>query len=160
TDSFGPAGFKKGGLFRQEDVVRTVVPIHGDIRLIAGLQTVPATLFVPVRTDDWSNPKYRFLHIFSEAVGTHTLFGNCNEPGLADPADGIPGSGLTDQLHHSTSVQYHYSRLPEIRPGAGALYNAYGDFDNGVAQSTDGAFINKPDEGNIATTSANYYYFA
>jgi len=165
VNSGGNPGFKQGGLFRQEDVVRSVVPIHGDIRLIAGLQNVPDSLFVPVRTDYWSSPTYHFLHIFSEAVGTHTLFGNCNEPYRAgdlpaDPAAGVPFSQPGDQLHHSSSVQYHYSRLPEIRPGAGGIYNAYGDFDNGVAQSTDGAFINKPDEGNIATTSANYYYFA
>ncbi len=160
VDSSGPPGFKKGGLFREEDVVRTIVPDHGDIRLVAA-QKSPAA-FVKVRDDKW-NSDYHFLHIFSEAVGTHTLFGNCNEATGADPATNpnrIPASATDDQLHGTGTVAYHYSRLPEIRPGAGKKYNLWGDYDNGVAQATDGAFINKPDEGNTKATNSQYFYWS
>ena len=158
VDSGGPAGFKKGGLFRAEDVVRCIVPKTGDIRLTAASQR-PGAEFVKVSDTLWENPSARFLHIFSEAVGTHTLYGNANEPGN-DPAAGIIGTGSEDQLHGSSTVKYHYSRLPEIRPGAGKQFNRWGDFDNGIAQATDGAFINKPDEGNTSATNSPYYYFA
>lgn len=159
ADSGGPPGFKKGGLFRAEDVVRCIVPKTGDIRLIAASKNPPPTEFVPVSEKLWNDPKARFLHIFSEAVGTHTLYGNANEPG-PDPAAGIIGSGTEDQLHGSGDVKYHYARLPEIRPSAGREFNKWGDFDNGVAQATDGAFINKPDEGNTKSTNSPYYYFS
>jgi uncharacterized protein (TIGR02600 family) len=42
--------------------------------------------------------------------------------------------------------------VPEIRPGAGKLFNLWGDFDNGPAQWIDGAYINKPDEGDQHAT--------
>ena len=155
----GKAGFKIGGIFRLEDVVRTVVPETGDIRLTAA-KAAPGTEFVKVSSNNWEDPQWKFLHVFSEAVGTHTIYGNCNEATGASPAPGIPGSALDDQLHGSSDVQYHYARIPEIRPGAGKLYNKYGDFDNGVAQATDGAYINKPDEGNTSGTNSPYYYFA
>ena len=155
----GKAGFKIGGLFRLEDVVRSVVPETGDIRLTAA-KTAPGSEYVKVSQGYWEDTQQKFLHIFSEAVGTHTIYGNCNEATGASPAPGIPASDPKDQLHGSDQVQYHYSRLPEIRPGAGKLYNKYGDFDNGVAQATDGAYINKPDEGNTSTSNSPYYYFA
>ena len=56
-------------------------------------------------------------------------------------------------------MSYHYSQLPEIRPGAGKVFNKWGDFDNGIAQFTDGAYINKPDEGNTRG-QAGYPYFS
>jgi uncharacterized protein (TIGR02600 family) len=161
----GNAGFKKGGLFRQEDVVRSIVPVHGDQRLIAGKPEITEDVFVPVRDDLWSqagvpeDEQVRFLHIFSEAAGTHFLFGHANEPGPS-PAKGVPGANAEDQLVPSAQVAYHYSRLPEIRPGAGKVFNKWNDFDNGIAQNTDGAFINKPDEGNTAATNSPYAYFA
>lgn len=153
------AGFKIGGIFRQEDVVRSVVPDHGDLRLVAA-QKDPGSSFVKVSSSLWESTSARFLHVFSEAVGTHTLFGNCNEASGASPATGIPGSATDDQIHGTSTVQYHYSRLPEIRPGAGKVFNKWNDLDNGVAQSTDGPFINKPDEGNTASSISGYYYFA
>ncbi len=164
TDSGGPPGFKRGGLFRKEDVVRSIVPFHGDIRLIAAQERVTSNQFRPVSETHYSadsgTTPYNFSHVFSESAGPHFLFGFSNEPG-PDPAAGvIPGSLADDQLVPSDKVRYHYSRMPEIRPGAGKEHNKWGDFDNGIATWTDGAYINKPDEGNTATTSSNYPYYA
>ena len=164
----GAPGFKMGGLFRREDVVRTIVPKHGDMRLVAAtngsLGQAGASEFVKVRDSEWESD-YRFLHIFSNVSGPHFHFGFCNEPTPDDlsPAakdKDIPPAAKTDQLTASASVFYHYSRLPEIRPGAGKQYNKWGDFDNGVAQWMDGAYINKPDEGNISSSNIAQYYFS
>jgi len=160
-------GFKTGGIFRAEDVVRTVVPEHGDLRLVAA-SADPSSLFVA--GNNYFNPLVRFDHLLSEPEGPHMLFGFSNEPGpdpavplAGDSTTGIvpiKGTGLTDQLVPSDRVRYHYSRLPEIRPGAGRLYNHWNDFDNGFGYVQDGAYINKPDEGNVsADTATSYPYF-
>ncbi len=173
STSGGQTGFKVGGVFREEDVVRTIVPSHGDIRLIAAKKNVGPE-FTAV-SPHWSS-NYRHLHVFSASSGTHFHFGFCNEPGPQPSTnpDAIPPADLADQLVWQSPSsggpppQYHYSRLPEIGPGAAREINPvtgypnqnWGDFDNGVAQWQDGAYINKPDEGNTASTNAPYAYWA
>lgn len=167
TDIDGnPPGFKKGGVFRAEDVVRTMVPEHGDLRLIAATAD-PSALFV--KGNNYDNTKVRFDHLLSEPEGPHMLFGFANEPGsnpatqlAGDVANGVVpilGTGLADQLVPSGRVRYHYARLPQIRPGAGKLYNHWNDFDNGFGYVSDGAYINKPDEGNVSSAGTTYPYF-
>jgi len=87
ADSRGKAGFKMGGIFRDEDIVRTIVPDHGDMRLIAAKQTVAAADFVKVRTSEWNTE--RMVHIFSSSAGTQFLYGFGNEPGGRAPAGRI-----------------------------------------------------------------------
>ncbi len=159
SNSNGPPGFKLGGLFRAEDVVRTIVPDHGDLRHVAGKSQISASEFVKVRDAEWDS-NYRFLHIFVSSAGSHLLYGFANEPGPSPSANptSIPPSQTTDQL--VPNLSYHYSKFPEIRPGAGAKYNLFGDFDNGMANWPDGAYINKPDEGNVASTISGCVYFA
>ena len=155
-DSGRLPGFKAGSLFRAEDVVRSVVPKHGDLRLIAGQFDVPATDWQEAADDDgqpWASRTMRFSHLFTEPAGTQFSYGFINEPGNG-AGPGLYGSRAGDQL---TPANYHYSRLPEIRPGAGR-FNQWGDFDNGPAQTVDGAYINKPDEGNAAGTAGHPYW--
>ena len=140
-----PSGFKQGGVFRAEDVVRSLVPYHGDNRLLSAQREVPNDLFQPV-SNDYSGSDTKFLHLFHATMGAHRIYGFGNEPGLSSPA--APGTQLTD-------ADYHYARLPDVRPGAGQ-YNRFGDFDNGVAQLHDGAYINRPDEGNSSTAHGNW----
>ena len=142
----GTPGFKQGGIFREEDVVRTMVPLHGDIRIIAGRKNVDSNLFV--KGAYYDDTKRNIDHLFSDPEGSHLLYGFGNEPGLT--------SGTGDQL---TAATYHFSRNPEITPGAGKKYNKWNDFDNGSAQVTDGAYINKPDEGNLRL-AGEYAYFS
>ncbi len=159
VDSSGPPGFKAGGLFRAEDVVRSIVLDHGDLRHIAAKSKIAATEFVPARSLEWES-RFRFAHLFVSSAGSHFLFGFGNEPGpqpSKDP-DAIPSSAADDQL--VPGISYHYSRLPEIRPGAGRLFNRWGDFDNGMATWPDGAYINKPDEGSQGSTNSPHTYFA
>jgi uncharacterized protein (TIGR02600 family) len=140
-------GFKKGGVFRAEDVVRSFVPWHGDYRLVAARFEVPDTVFRPL--PNYDDRTANFDHLFADTQGTQLLYGFSNEPGLTSREE--PKTQLTP-------ATYHYSRLPDVPPGAGA-FNRFGDFDNGVAQIGDGAFINRPDEGNVAT-KGQYAYFA
>ncbi len=142
----GPSGFKQGGIFRAEDVVRTMVPPHGDIRIIAGRKNVDSSLFV--KGAYYDDTTRNLDHIFGEPEGTQLFYGYANEPGLT--------SKTGDQL---TAAAYHYSRLPEITPGAGKKYNKWNDFDNGSAHVIDGAYINKPDEGNF-TVAGDYAYYS
>jgi hypothetical protein len=144
--SGGESGFKTGGIFRAEDVVRTMVPLHGDIRHIAARKNVDTSLFV--KGAFYDNTSRNLDHIFVEVEGSHLFYGNANEPGLT--------SSSGDQL---TNANYHYSRLPEIAAGLGKKYNKWNDFDNGSAHIIDGAYINKPDEGNF-TMAGGYAYFS
>ncbi|MEI6536174.1 MAG: Verru_Chthon cassette protein A, partial [Verrucomicrobiaceae bacterium] len=143
-------GFRQGSVFRAEDVVRTMVPVHGDIRLISAQPTPDCSVLFDKgsRYDDTTR---RIDHLFQESEGSHFLYGFANEPGLT--------SATGDQL---TPAKYHYAKNPEIRPGAGKLYNKWNDFDNGAACVTDGAYINKPDEGNVSNGngSQSYTYFS
>ena len=149
-----PPGFKIGGLFRQEDVVRSIVPEHGDLRLVAAKpEPLKEVKFVPV--GGWKDEQRHFYHLFSEPIGTRALYGFANEPPVAGLT--YSTSAVGDQL---TSADYHFCRMPEINAGAGKIYNQWNDFDTGVAQVGDGAFINKPDEGNVSDTKGGYPYFS
>ncbi len=135
-------------------MVRSIVPKHGDLRLVAAksepLQDVE---FVPV--GGWANQQQHFYHIFSEPIGTRALYGFANEPPVAGLTYSTSAAG--DQL---TTADYHFSGMPEINAGAGKLFNKWNDFDNGVAITSDGAFINKPDEGNVSEKVVGYPYYS
>ncbi len=184
----GAPGFKSGGVFRDEDVVRTVVPSHGDIRLIAAKKVVPDSDFAKVSEGLWESTSDRILHIFDNPQGSHRTYGHCNEPNhtlsgtnVSSPSHrpggddrfitagnpksgtlgGIPMANPDDQLTASPLVKYHWSRLTEIRPGAGRQYNLWNDYDNGISIWPDGAYINKPDEGNYNSSSGSpFTYFS
>ncbi len=175
ADWGNPPGFKAGCMFRAEDVVRSVVPEHGDLRLIAAKKTI-GNAFVPIGPS-YHDSKINFSHIFAEPAGNHLLYGFGNEPSGTGTAAGprvntqlaapIPGSqnqnsgtvSIAQPGDQLTDANYHWSHLPEIRPGAGKQYNKFGDFDNGIAQSTDGSYINKPDEGNQKAEGTHWPYF-
>ena len=166
----GQPGFKSGSVFRREDVVRTVVPDHGDMRLVAANATVGTgtnVSFVKVRTAEWDSP-YRFLHIFQNNSGPHFMFGFSNEPNANGQAHhepvrhpGFPTYGSTHRQRPSRVSLLTLARDPA---GSGQAYNRYGDFDNGPAQWIDGAYINKPDEGSESVTNSvggvNYDYWS
>ena len=95
----------------------------------ASKSQISAAEFVKVSASDWES-KYRFLHVFVSSAGSQFFYGFANEPGASPSTDpeGIPGAGATDQLVPNSAMSYHYSRLPEIRPGAGLKYNEHEGF--------------------------------
>lgn len=137
------------------DVVRSMVPSHGDNRLIAALRDVPANAFTPLENWGLTGARHALIH----TLGT----------GRQDPPD-TPG-GNEWRRHYVTSSRIGLSTTqgaggrfaPDFRSDAAQLVlnqlQATGDFDNGLALHQDGAFINKPDEGNV-TGAGGIPYFA
>ncbi|MGE9268571.1 MAG: Verru_Chthon cassette protein A [Verrucomicrobiales bacterium] len=159
----GSPGFKTGGVFRQEDVVRTVTTGHGDHRILAGQEEPPVDLLQP--NYFYHSPTHHLDHTFSGPLGPQFVFGFGNEPGVRYYRKGESGPifdfnaevGIPADEVQLTPADYHYSRLPDVRVGSGA-FNRWGDFDNGVSIAADGAYINKPDEGNINGKAGYSYY--
>lgn len=116
------------------DVVQSVLIAHGDYRHSACLANVPAS--------DWVAHRYygkrRLAHNFKRLVSnTHPGF---DYGGLQD----------TDKHLSSITVNYHRYWSPDFPKFTSAATSAqrFGDFDNSFLAS-DGAYINKPDEGNL-----------
>lgn len=124
---------------RGTDVLFTMVPKHGDIRLIAAKKNVPAS--------DWMlHPKAASLGVTNPASPSyfaHNLsrYNSSGEPGF--------DRGTTN-LRLVTNAFYTGGKYPDLPAESTASTQAkmYGDFDNGVGGLRDGAWINKPDEGN------------
>ncbi len=114
-----------GAIFRTEDVVRTVAPSHGDYRLLTASATIPDTIFTP--HSKYSDPTETHAHYLKE--------GNKGDVFIKYDTTGsyIPG------------MKY----FKEIYPDAPGLIAAAstGDWDNGIADTGDGTFINLADAG-------------
>ncbi|MFT5466800.1 MAG: hypothetical protein ACI8UO_001900 [Verrucomicrobiales bacterium] len=122
------------------DVVRTLVPAHGDYRLIAAQHEVYEDEFTPNR------------HYHSQRYLAHSFSGRFTNVGGVHGYD--LGRGIVQK------AKYNTSRWPDV-PATDVNYNPrdrrreyadhpnqHGDFDNGMGMVIDGAYINKPDEGN------------
>lgn len=122
------------------DVVRTLAPIHGDYRLVAAKREVPKEDFQPHRFyhDGDRYLAHGFTGQTSNVAGVHGYdFGR----GIVDTAD-YPGSKFPDVPADEKDYDHRKRGEDPDHP------NQFGDFDNGFALVIDGAYINKPDEGN------------
>lgn len=138
------------------DVIRTYVPAMGDYRLAAARNTVPGSMWMrhPVwqaveATPPLSQP--RTIHSFT----THWAD---TENGAVLP--NVAGAAFNSYVRtdHMLAVPFHSRRrVPDLPPADSwsRTANSYGDFDNGIASSRDGPFINKPDEGNYFAARFN-----
>ncbi|MFO1485303.1 MAG: Verru_Chthon cassette protein A [Verrucomicrobiaceae bacterium] len=129
--------YNRGNLVVPDDTLQSLVLRHGDPRLTMGQYVVPDTEFEQHRYYG----KQRLAH--------NIVLRNWSEgPGL-DRGDDKKGWRLVkDANYHSAFVPDHpYS------PATGAGLQKYGDFDRGISNQTDGAYINKPDEGNTYSKS-------
>lgn len=158
------SGAMAGSLIREAedashyaDVVRSMAISHGDARLISTLRDVPGEAFTPV--GDWSatGPANAVIH----TLGTGQ-----------QSSDTIPGGGQY-RRHFVTSnpagggASYGSGGqwAPDFRSDSNAPVSvlqavaASNDFDNGTGYWPDGAYINKPDEGNIYLNAAMTPYF-
>lgn len=120
------------------DVVRSILPRHGDFRLIAATPNIEDTdnkLFVP-----------------------HPLYGDKTE--LAANSFGGMDAAAPDVGDFSgkyiSSLNYpkEYAALIPSNATAKDRPEDTGDYDTGIARAPDGAYINKPDEGNIYGANA------
>lgn len=119
------------------DVVRTMVPAHGDYRLLAATKHVSADHFVPHRLY-FDEDRYLAHQFTSTATGRLRGYGlDTNAAPLVNLHDGEKDYG------------YHPDRNPDFPQTEESLgAQKWGDFDNGVSITVDGPYINKPDEGN------------
>jgi len=157
-----------GNVIRVGDTLRTLVPYHGDIRLVAGAHTVPLGVFQPstfyfdtTRNDDFDNarnwgyspsgtPPPQIQSYFTSSGSTRSdAFWAQYIPPVADrlvagaaydayQTPNFPGIAVTNADRRSARA-----------------FQQFGDFDNGVALAADGAYVNKPDEGNNSRSATN-----
>jgi uncharacterized protein (TIGR02600 family) len=123
-----------GSVFRNEDVLRSLLPLHSDFRLIAASNDVPIGVFE-------IHPKYKtnspLAHAYTETIGANYIQGG-----------DVSGKFLA-------GASYASNVAPDVPSSDTTLTatnaaTATGDWDTGIATYTDGPYINKPDEGNNA----------
>lgn len=141
--SDGSSKWLRGCLIRENyDVLRTLQPVHGDFRLIAGRQMVPPGTFAP----------HRLYHEPGTRLASNLTATDRIAPGFDFGASF--GQGV------DVSSPKAKNRAPDIPQNADLLHTLWvtRDFDNGIANSPDGAYINKPDEGNAGKSSKDGYF--
>jgi uncharacterized protein (TIGR02600 family) len=139
TSSYWPGVF----LRPEYDTVRSMVPAHGDYRLVAASPSV--SNFVKHRYYDDTT-----RHMAASLSGSN----------LSIRQETLPGNDVGGK--YISSVAYNSNAVPDIPSNATQTPEATGDFDNGLASSSDGPYVNKPDEGDIsptATASTIWYNF-
>jgi uncharacterized protein (TIGR02600 family) len=131
-------GFGGGTLLENGDTVRSLHPAHGDYRLLLAHAEIddvsgdqPATFYKHRWYDDPAQ-KIAAINLLSKDVGGKVI--------TTTPATQNPSGASTIALPHTPN--------PHVTGGV-LNATATGDFDSGPANITDGAYINKPDEGNI-----------
>lgn len=132
------------------DVIRTYVPAVGDYRLVAARNIVPRSMWMkhPVWQAVESAPAQtqpRNIHSFTTHWAT-------TENGAVLPNVAVAAFNSYVNTDHMLGVPFHLpQRVPDLPPSNGwsRTANSYGDFDNGIANSRDGPYVNKPDEGNF-----------
>lgn len=148
------------------DVIRTVVPVSCDYRMIAARYNVTANMWQP--HPSWAantspTTTLRQAHSFTGSGGNLEAGARLAvTPGNTDPKPYVDQSlqlvaGVPYNTNGQTGVDIvntdgnYNSRQPDL-PGSSDFAkaaNSFGDFDNGIASARDGAYINKPDEGNF-----------
>ncbi len=127
----------------EEDVVQSVVLAGGDPRIAAGAN-VPATAYEPHK--NWGSTSH-FAHGLVSGLAYRPFAGRTSGrlvQGLDYKADGVPlaPANLDGAFAGGTG-----STVP-------------GDWDTGLALYSDGPYINKPDEGNVAAVFDEVPYFS
>jgi uncharacterized protein (TIGR02600 family) len=132
------------------DVIRTLIARDGDVRLVMAKSTVNA---------DGVSDMTKTAGYNSATV---KLEDNFQVDTLADAIAGCDlGGSLAPGLGPSGTYQYSPIYAPKVPStlsnGATKPPNNL-DWDSGLPLSSDGAYANKPDEGNIYTNNATPYY--
>ncbi|HRJ73587.1 MAG TPA: Verru_Chthon cassette protein A, partial [Terrimicrobiaceae bacterium] len=140
---------------KPEDVVRSLVPRDGDMRVIAYLQDVPEQFFRP-------HPNFSTSQHFAHSVRFRKNDGGwVGNP--ADLSDGTTNGRFVGLPYHraflgATRIE---TTEPDIPPDITDLVGRgwEGDWSNGIGDFPDGAYLHKPDEGMTKSdfTAPNYY---
>jgi len=128
------------------DVIRTVLPAHGDYRLIAAQSTVSNTTYA----------KHRYYDDSTKMVASN--FANSQNP-QAEPGFDLGGSYFPSAMPWATLMV----DVPANASGTTTnVPETTGDFDSSLPNCIDGPFVNKPDEGNTygSGTSGSIPYYS
>ncbi len=133
------------------DVVKSLIPmgnVNGDTRLVAALPDVPVAVFQPHGGYAVTTGNTGIHHTLNYGFGPYGRFSGRFGRLVAGASYPISGG----------------ARLPlagDLPPSINGVRNSLGrpgDFDTGIGDAPDGAWINKPDEGdtlNIADAASN-----
>lgn len=136
------------------DVTRSVLPSHGDYRLVAANPNLTdTTVFAP-------HPYYNDLTTLVKSTTSPQSFMHANSLGSDDGQNLGSVTGYDPTAKYISSLSYPLNIAPDIPSNAVLTPQATGDIDNGVSATLDGPYINKPDEGNtLSQSSGNIPYF-
>jgi uncharacterized protein (TIGR02600 family) len=156
-----------GNFIWPEDTLRSLVPYHGDLRLVAGSHYVPLGVFQPSDgyfdtrrvTDSWkqvaSNPLPQIKNYLTGSARSHYEGGaGFTLPPAANRL--VAGAAYSAGANPKTPA---FVTAAGGAPVSANTFQLYGDFDNGGGVASDGPYLNKPDEGNNARTSGALPYF-
>ncbi len=138
TEAAGIPDSTKAGSFRS-DVVRSLAAKDGDIRLVMAKETITADGSKDMVTTPGYSSDAKLAHTFMQALGSNL----------------VPGVNLDGKLVQGAT--YEPAWVPKV-PGT-STPAADWDWDTALPGSRDGAYANKPDEGNIYTSSSAAPYY-
>ncbi len=147
-DTFAKRGTATGSVentqIREGDVIRSLVPSHGDYRLVLSRLALDEHVFQP-------HPEY-----FGSGRLAHAL---TRTDGSALPGN-IPGRGLVADAEYPDALRPDFPVPPSSPSFAPRIPGGYhfpvdpaltGDWDNGLSLAPDGAYVGMGDEGMLAT---------
>lgn len=128
--------------FSGSDVVRTLVAQDGDYRLIAaeGEITADGSPSSPFAKGPGYDAGGKLGHLFKDQ---NTSFNT---------------AGVDNQGKLVAGAPYSWQITPKVPSTMDAQKQGTWDWDSGLPQEPDGAYSNKPDEGNIYTNNQSPYY--
>ncbi|CAN5794401.1 hypothetical protein BH09VER1_BH09VER1_19330 [soil metagenome] len=154
------------------DSVRAVLA-SGDLRQIAARAIVPSTMYDVLSTalSGYADPSVTMSHMLRYGLN-FPVYGGAggrlvavNYSGYQPKYETYGGLGLYNDFdfYHRSGGSATYARSKDalvsgtsaVMQNGGALP---GDWDNGLGNNVDGAFINKADEGDAGSASGNPYF--
>jgi len=126
------------GAVQAGDVIRTLVAKDGDVRLVMAKSAV--------NSSDAMTP----------TAGYHSATAKLANNFVCDAGFKFRAAGADLAGRLVPGLTYPAYLAPKVP--SDVTPNKYWDWDTGFPTSIDGAYANKPDEGNIYTNSANPYY--
>lgn len=134
----------QGALVRADfDVLRTILPKHGDYRLIAARPQIQDTASGDGAGNVFAPHRYYF-------DPSHRVASNLS----SWDRDSAMGFDFGSNQGYAQGVTYVTRSAPDLAAdGDKSAVWLSGDFDNGTSNVPDGPYINKPDEGTSLTTN-------
>ncbi len=135
---------------RGQDVMFSMVPGHSDVRHIMAMTNVPANLWIP-------HPMLASMQEQASGSGSNAqriYFAHNIGRANANANPGYHRGDNNTRLRLVPFANYAAAHVPDVPMDMGVIAQAaqYGDFDNGFGGARDGAWLNKPDEGNAGVS--------